>query len=146
MKFLLALMVVLTLVFFAPPVLKKFNSQGLHGTTDKRVLESVKDVRRNLPNQERHAFDVAFGLLKRFRAGDGENAFANAVSGKTPTEVIDMARQEVAAKIAAGDPEFKNFSSWEDMLSKEVAQDAPKKAAVPPPPPLRNAERSGRGN
>ena len=79
MKFLFALMVVLTLVFFAPPILKKFNSQEIHGSTDKRVLESVKDVRRNLQTQQRHVFDVAFGLLKEFKSGEGENAFAKTV-------------------------------------------------------------------
>ena len=147
MKFLFALMVVLALIFFAPPVLKKFNSQGIHGSTDKEVLHSVKDVRRNLPTQDRHAFDVAFGLLKEFKSGEGENAFAQAVGGKSTDEIIEMARQEVAAKIAAGDPRFKPFSSWDDMLSKEAAEDAPKKpASQQPPVPLRNSERTGRGN
>ena len=147
MKFLFALMVVLTLVFFAPPVLKKFNSQEIHGSTDKRVLESVKDVRRNLQTQQRHVFDVAFGLLKEFKSGEGENAFAKTVGGKSTDEIIEMARQEVAARIAAGDPKFKQFSSWDDMLSKEEAEDAPKKPGPQQPPvPLRNSERTGRGN
>ncbi|MCX7111845.1 MAG: hypothetical protein NTX45_17295 [Proteobacteria bacterium] len=145
MKILFALMAVLAVIFFAPPVLKKFNSQGIHGSTDKRVMQSLKDVRQSMVTEERHTFDVALGLLQAFHAQEGENAFANAVSGKTPTEVVDMAKKEVEAKIAAGEADFKQYTSWEDMLSKKAAEDAPKKpGGQQPPAPLRQSQRTGR--
>lgn len=144
MKLLFAVMVVLALIFFAPPVLKKFNSQEIHGSNDKQVMKSAVDVRRNLATQERHSFDVAFGLLKQFKASEGENAFATVVSGKSPTEIVELARQEVQTKIAAGDPGFQKFTSWEDMLSKEAAEDAPRKPGGQAAAPLRTSERTGR--
>ena len=145
MKILFAVMAVLAVIFFAPPVLKRFNSQALHGSTDKRIMQSSKDVRHNMATEERHTFDEAFGLLQKFKMQEGENAFAKAVDGKSPEEIVDIARKEVEAKIAAGDPEFKNYKSWEDMLSKKAAEDAPKKpAGQQPPPQLRQSERTGR--
>ena len=145
MKILFAVMAVLAVIFFTPPVLKRFNSQALHGSTDKRVMQSSKDVRHNMTTEARHAFDEAFGLVQKFRSQDGENAFAKAVDGKSPDEIIDIARKEVEAKIAAGDPEFKNYTSWDDMLSKKAAEDAPKKpAGQQPVAPLRQSERTGR--
>ncbi len=145
MKILFAVMAVLAVIFFAPPVLKRFNSTEIHGSTDKKVMQSLKDVRHSMATEERHTFDVALGLLQKFHEQEGENAFANTVSGKSPTEVIELAKQEVEAKIAAGEAGFKQYSSWGDMLSKKVAEDAPKKPGnQQPPPPLRQSERTGR--
>ncbi len=147
-KVAIGLMLVFTLVFFAPVIRQYTSSTEIHGSTDKQVQLSAMKVRRNLPTQQMHAFDVAFGLLKEFRTGQGENAFAQTVGGKSTEEIVEMARQEVGTKIAAGDPKFKQFTSWDDMLSKEAAEDAPKKHGdpQPAPAPLRSSERTGRGN
>ena len=145
MKILVVVMAVLAVIFFTPPILKKFNSQEIHGSTEKQMMQSLKDVRHNMLTEERHTFDVALGLIQTFRASEGEKAFINTVNGKNPTEVVDMARKEVEAKIAAGDADFKQYTSWEDMLSKKAAEDAPKKpAGQQPPAPLRQSERTGR--
>jgi hypothetical protein len=145
MKILFAVMAVLAVIFFAPPVLKMFNTAEIHGSTDKNVMRSLKDVRHNMLTEERHRFDVAVGYFQAFHGKDGENALATLISGKTPVEVVEMAKKEVEAKIAAGDASFKQYTSWEDMLSKKAAEDAPKKpGAQQPPAPLRQSERTGR--
>jgi len=146
-KVAIGLMVVFALIFFAP-VIKQFSgSAEIHGSTDKQVQQSAMKVRRTLPTQQMHAFDVAFGLLKEMKSGEGDEAFVQAVSGKSTDEIVEVARKEVDGKIAAGDPKFKQFTSWEDMLSKEAAQDAPKRTTpVQPSVPIRNSERTGRGN
>lgn len=145
-KFAIGLMAVLALVYFSPVLMHMQNGNQIHGSTNEQVLKSAMQVRRNLPTQERHSFDVAFGLLKEFKSAEGGNAFADAVGGKSTEEVVDLARKEVAVKIAAGDARFKQFSSWDDMLDKEAAEDAPKKAAAQQAvAPLRNSERTGRG-
>lgn len=146
MKILFTFMAVLALIYFSPVIMHMQSGNQIHGSTNEQVQKSAIQVRRNLSTQDRHAFDVAFGLLRQFKAGEGENAFAEAVGGKSTDEVVAMAQQEVATKIAAGDPEFKNFSSWDDMLAKEAAQDAPKRTAVVQQAPLRNSERPGRGD
>lgn len=144
-KVAIGLMLVLAAVYFSPVLMHMQSGNQIHGSTNEQVQKSAMKVRRNLPTLERHSFDVAFGLLREFKSGEGENAFAEAVGGKSTEEVVEMARQEVAVKIAAGDPRFKQFASWDDMLSKEAAEDAPKKASAQPPAPLRNSERTGRG-
>ena len=144
MKILFAVMAVLAVIFFTPPVLKRFNSTEIHGSTDKKLMQSLKDVRHNMATEERHTFDVALGLIQTFRAQEGENALANTVNGKSPAEVIELAKKEVEAKIAARDADFKQYTSWEDMLSKKAAEDAPKKPGGQPPAPLRQSERTGR--
>lgn len=144
-KVAIGLMAVFALIFFAPVIKHYSSSNEIHGSNDLQVQKSAMSVRHSLPTQQMHSFDVAFGLLKKFRANEGENAFANTVSGKSTDEIVEIARKEVEAKIAAGDPDFKQFTSWDDMLTKEAAQDAPKKAASPQPAaPLRNSERTGR--
>jgi len=141
-KIAIGLMAVLALIYFSPVLMHMQNGNELHGSTNEQVQKSAMRVRRNLSTQERHSFDVAFGLLRELKAGEGENAFAQAVGGKSTEEVVELARKEVAMKIAAGDPKFKQFTSWDDMLDKEAAQDAPRKPATAP---VRNAERPGRG-
>ncbi len=151
-KIAVGFMAVLALIYFSPVLIHMQNGNQIHGSTNEQVLKSAMQVRRNLPTVERHAFDVAFGLLKEFKSTEEGNAFADMVGGKSTDEVVDLARQEVAVKIAAGDPKFKQFTSWDDMLSKEAAADAPKRpAAAQPTAPLRNSERSnseraGRGD
>ncbi len=147
MKILFAFMAVLAVIYFSPVLLQMQNGNQIHGSTNEQVQKSAMKVRRNLGTQDRHAFDVAFGLLRQFKSAEGDDAFAKAVTGLSPEEVVELARQEVAVKIAAGDPEFKKFTSWEDMLSKEAAEDAPKKHATQQPaPPLRQSERTPRSN
>ena len=109
MKIMLGIMAVLALIYFSPVLLHMQGSNQLSGSTNEQVQKSAMKVRRNLPTQDRHAFDVAFGLLKQFRAEEGENAFAKTVGGLSTDEVIELAKKEVAVKIAAGDPEFKKF-------------------------------------
>ncbi len=147
-KIAIGLMVVLALVYFSPVLIHMQNGNQIHGSTNEQVLKSAMQVRRNLPTFERHSFDVAFGLLKEFKSAEEGNAFADMVSGKSTDEVVDLARKEVAVKIAAGDPKFKQFTSWDDMLSKEAAEDAPKRpaAAQQNTAPIRNSERTSRGN
>jgi hypothetical protein len=138
-------MALLALIYFSPVLIHMQNGNQLHGSTNEDVQKSAMKVRRNLPTGERHSFDVAFGLLREIKSSEGENAFAQAVGGKSTEEVVDLARKEVATKIAAGDPKFKQFTSWDDMLEKEAAADAPKKTAQAATAPLRSSERPGRG-
>ncbi len=146
MKILFAFMAVLALIYFSPVLMHMQSGNQLRGATNEQVDKSAMKVRHSMSTQDRHAFDIAFGLLKQFKSAEGDNAFAKTVNGMTTDEVVELARKEVAAKIAAGDPEFKKFTSWDDMLAKEAAEDAPRKNQASQPAPLRNSERTGRPN
>lgn len=145
MKFLFVIMAVLALIFFSPPILKKMNSSQIHGSTSQQVIKSARDVRRNMPSRERTIFDTAFGLLEKFKSDEAPDAFAKLVSGLEPEQVIALAKQEVEDRIKRGEPDFKQYTSWEDMLDKKLAEDAPKKSgAGQQPAPLRQSERTPR--
>ncbi|MFM8330794.1 MAG: hypothetical protein ACKN9T_03815 [Candidatus Methylumidiphilus sp.] len=144
-KIAIGVMALLALVYFSPVLMHMQNGTQISGSSNEQVQKSAMKVRRTLPTEDRHAFDIAFGLLREIKSSEGENAFAEAVGGKSTDEVVELARKEVAMKIAAGDPKFKEFKSWDDMLSKEAALDAPKKSAAALAAPLRNSERPGRG-
>ncbi|MDD5033206.1 MAG: hypothetical protein PHE55_00480 [Methylococcaceae bacterium] len=139
-------MAILALIYFSPVLMQMRNSNEIHGSTTKQVKKSAMQVRRNLANRDRNAFDTAFGLLEKLKSPEGPEAFAQAVGGLSTDQVVELARKEVNAKIAGGDPDFKAYASWDDMLEKIAAEDAPKKPNAHPPAPLRQSERTGRPN
>jgi hypothetical protein len=147
MKIMFAIMAVLALIYFSPALMHMQNSNEIHGSNALQVKKSAMQVRRTLPTKDRNQFDTAFGLLEKFKQEEAPDAFPKAVSGLSSDQIVELARQEVEAKIASGDPAFKNYASWDDMLEKIAAADAPKKpAAAQPPVPLRQSERTGRPN
>lgn len=144
MKYLAALMAVLAVIYFFPAFMSR--TDEINGATRETAYRSAIAVKRYLPTDERITFDTAFGLLDKLKTSEGPEAFAKAVDGLKPEEVIELAKREVNIKIATGDPAFKNYSSWEDMLRKlaEGADLEGKKAKKPEPLPLRQSERTGR--
>jgi hypothetical protein len=143
MKVMGGLMAILAVIYFAPALLRMQGSHTLNGSTIAQLNRSAKDVRRNMPTEERNLFDTAFGILNKIKSEEGPDAFAQAVDGKTPDEVVELAKHEVDSKIAAGDAEFKPYTSWGDMISKITADPNKKATAMAP---LRQSERTGRPN
>ena len=97
-------------------------TKGENSPSVKNNMQSLKDVRNSMNTKERRIFDIALVLLQDFKSQEGENAFVNTIQGKTPSEVIDLARKEFENKVTIGDPKFKQYSSWEDMLNKKTAE------------------------
>ncbi len=97
-------------------------AKGENSPSVKNDMHSLKDVRNSMNTKDRRIFDIALVLLQDFKSQEGENAFVNTIQGKTPSEVIDLARKEFENKVSIGDPKFKQYSSWEDMLSKKTAE------------------------
>jgi hypothetical protein len=124
-------------------------SHEINGMSRETAYKSAIKVKRYLPTNERVIFDTAFGLLDKIKSAEGPEAFAKAVDGLEPEEVIELAKQEVDIKIATGDPEFKQYVSWDDMVAKLTADGSKKKASGPPTEqaaPLRQSERPDRPN
>jgi hypothetical protein len=144
MKIIAAVMAVLAFIYFLPAFMS--HTDEINGKTRESAYRSAIAVKRYLPTDERITFDTAFGLLDKLKATEGPEAFAKAVDGLKPEEVIELAKSEVNIKIATGDPAFKEYSSWEDMLRKlaEGSSAGTKKANRPEPAPLRQSERTGR--
>ena len=135
--------IVLAIIYFFPAFKHMQSSRALSGDTPTALKQAAMKVRRNMTTSERNHFDTAFGILEKLKNEEGKDAFVEAVSGLEPNQIVELAKQEVDAKIAAGHPDLKKFTSFEDMMTKLTAE-APKKGA--PTGPLRQSEREPRAN
>lgn len=144
MKILAAAMVILAVIFFLPPLMSTSNK--ISGASQKAADRSAKQATKKWPPDERRVFDTAFFVLKDLKADEGPEAFLEAINGLTPDEVIELAKREVNIKIATGDPDFKQYSSWEDMLRKlsESTRPSSRATSKPDAAPLRQSERPAR--
>lgn len=126
MRTLYILIAVMALIFVLP-VMKKFSSgHDINGSSRKAIYSSAKKVKRYLPADQRVVFDFAFGVVEEIKTAEGgEEAFFSAVNGLAPEQVIELAKQEVTKKIAARDPKFSQYESWDDMVKKLTAATEP---------------------
>lgn len=144
MKIIVGIMALLAVIYFLPAVMQ--GSHEINGASREAVYKSAVKAKRYLPTNERVIFDTAFGLLDKIKSQEGPDAFAKAVGGLEPEEVIELAKHEVDSKIATGDPEFKQYASWDDMVAKLTADVTRKKASAQQAAPLRQSERPDRPN
>jgi len=145
MKILAAVMALFAVIYFLPAFTTR--SYELSGGNRVALYKSAVKVKRSLPTDTRVLFDTSLGILDKIKSQEGPDAFVNAVSGKDPNEVIELAKEAVNARIAAGDPEFKKYASWDDMVQKltEGEHKRVNRAADDnSEPPLRDSTRTGR--
>jgi hypothetical protein len=145
MKILAAVMALLALIYFMPAFMQRTDS--ISGTSRVAAYKSAIKVKRYLSTDQRVLFDTAFGILDKIKAEEGPDAFVAAVGGKSPDEIIEMAKHEVGVKIASGHPDFKKYGSWENMvkvLTEGEGRKPGKASESEPAHPLRNSVRSGR--
>jgi hypothetical protein len=140
MKMLAAVMALLAVIYFLPAFMQRTDS--INGASRVAAYKSAIKVKRYLSTDDRVLFDTAFGILDKIKAAEGPDAFVEAVGGKSPDEIIEMAKHEVGVKIATGDPDFKKYGSWENMV--KTLTEGEKKAVKESREPLRNSVRSGR--
>lgn len=115
MKALYAVMAILALMYVMPVITGGNNE--ISGSSRKAAYKSAIKVKRFLSTDERMVFDFAFGVVEEIKTTEGgEKAFLDAVGGLKPEEVVELAKKEVNAKIAAGDSKFVQYKSWDDML------------------------------
>lgn len=142
MKILIAVMALLAIIYFMSAFTQRTDS--INGSSQVAAFKSAKKMKRYMTEQQQHEFETAFWALGTIKAKEGPDAFLAAVDGKTADEVIALAEQEVKAKIAAGDPDFKQFGSWETLVNDAAERDKRKTVHTDPAQPLRNSVRSGR--
>lgn len=121
------------------------STHGIDGTNQRTASNSVKKLKRYMTTQQQHIFETSYGVLGAIKSKEGPDAFLPFVDGKTPDEIIDLARQAVSARIAAGDPDLVKYGSWENLVG--LGTDSPMKSSNGKPAtaqPLRNSVRGGR--
>ncbi len=145
MKILAAVMALFAVIYFLPAFTSR--TDELATGSKPAVYKSAVKVKRYLSTDDRVMFDTALGILDKIKSEEGPDAFVAAVGGKTTDEVIALAKQEVTVKIAAGHPDFKKYTSWENMvevLTEGEAKKPGRGAEASEAQPLRNATREGR--
>lgn len=149
MKIVAGIMALLAFIYFFPAIMHMQTSHKIKGASTEQVKKSAMQVRRSMPTNELHIFDTALGILEKYKSQEGPEAFAQAVNGLEPLEVIELAKREVDSKIASGDPELKQYASWDDLVTKLSANGSKKKPSGSSPQqaaPLRQSERPDRPN
>jgi len=139
MKIVAAVMALFALIYFMPAFMQRTDS--INGSSRVAAYKSAIKVKRYLSTDDRVLFDTAFGILDKIKSREGPDAFVASVDGKSPEEIIDLAKQEVNAKIAAGDPDFAKYGSWENLVTVLTEGENKKTIAAAP---LRNSVRAGR--
>jgi hypothetical protein len=146
MKILAAVMALLAVIYFASAFTQRTDS--IDGSSRVAAFKSAKKIKRYMTPEELHLFETSFWTLETIKsqAGGkgGEDAFLAVVDGKTAEEIVETARQEVNARIEAGDPQFSKYGSWENMVKELTARDSKKPEHAEPAHPLRNSVRNGR--
>lgn len=143
MKILAAVMALFAVIYFLPAFTMR--THEINGASQKAAFNSARDIKRTLSTNDRVLFDTAFGILFKIKNQEGEKAFLEAVDNKGVDEIIEMAKHEVNIKIASGDPEFKKYTSWDNMVTVLTeGEKKPHKEGEADQQPLRNSSRTGR--
>ena len=149
MKIMAAIMAILAIIYFFPALMRMQSGHEINGSSTAQLKKSAMQVRRSMSTNDRNRFDTAFGILEKIKSAEGPEAFAKAVDGLEPEQVIELARHEVDIKIASGDPEFREYASWDDMVAKLTSDVHKKKTSgqsLQQGAPLRQSERPDRPN
>ncbi len=148
MKILAGIMVLFAVIYFFPAFLHMQSSHELNGKSMEQLKKSAMEVRRSMSTGDRNTFDTAFGILEKLKSEEGPDAFAKAVDGLTPEQLVELAKHEVNVRIASGHPDFRQYTSWDDMVAKLTSDGSKKVSGQPQQPaaPLRQSERTGRPN
>ena len=143
MKVIFWVMGLLAVIYFMSAFTQ--TTKTIDGSNQRTAQNSVKKLKRYMTTQEQHIFETSYWALGAIKSKEGPDAFLPFVDGKTPDEIVDLARAEVNARIAAGDPDFTKYGSWDSLVGLGAAN-APKAAGGKPASvqPLRNSVRGGR--
>jgi hypothetical protein len=89
---------------------------GINGHTTKTAYRSVKFMKEKLPPETRVEFEVSFWTIRDAKANDDD--FLDAVDGKDPFEIIDMAKGIYQERKNTGFKGYDKYNSWEEMIAK----------------------------
>ena len=66
--------------------------------------------------ENRMEFQVSFWTIRD--ANKDDEAFLDAVGGKTPIEIVNLAKEIYQQRKASGFQGYEKYSSWEEMISE----------------------------
>ncbi|MEY4767521.1 MAG: hypothetical protein RL637_160 [Pseudomonadota bacterium] len=92
------------------------NGEEINGRSVRSMYKSVVFIKNHLPADQRVEFEVAFWTLRN--AIKDEDDLLDKVSGKTPEELIELAKEVYQERKNAGAKEYAEFNTWEQMIAK----------------------------
>jgi hypothetical protein len=90
--------------------------QSISGHSVKTAYKSVKFIKEKLPPENRMEFQVSFWTIRD--ANKDDEAFLDAVDGKSPIEIVATAKEIYQQRKASGFQAYDKYSSWEEMISE----------------------------
>ncbi len=90
--------------------------QSISGHSIKTAYRSVKVMKEKLPLENRMEFQVSFWTIRD--ANKDDEAFLDAVDGKSPVEIVAAAKEIYQQRKASGFQPYDKYSSWEEMISE----------------------------
>jgi hypothetical protein len=90
--------------------------QEINGHNTATAYRSVKALKNRMPPENRIEFEVSFWAIRDAKKDD--NAFLEAVDGKTPQEIIVLGKEIYQERKASGFKAYEEYSSWDEMISK----------------------------
>ena len=90
--------------------------QEINGHTINTAYKSVKMLKNRLLPENRIEFEVAFWTIRD--ANKEESQFLTMVDGKKPEEIIAMGKSLYQQRRDAGEQNYTQYSSWEEMITK----------------------------
>lgn len=88
----------------------------INGHTARTAYRSVKMIKERLPQDNKVEFEVSFWTIRD--AHPKEEEFLDAVDGKSPWEIIDMAKEIYQQRKSAGYQGYDKYKSWDEMIAK----------------------------
>lgn len=96
------------------------NANQINGRSLQTANKSVLLIKERLPAAQKVEFEIAFWTLRSHLKA--EQAFLQQVDGKTAEQIIALGKAGFEEAKAAGNRDYAEFSSWEDMLAQQVRQ------------------------
>ncbi|MCF8006456.1 MAG: hypothetical protein K9K84_03530 [Methylovulum sp.] len=90
--------------------------QEINGHTMNTAYKSVKMLKNRLLPENRIEFEVAFWTIRD--ANKEDSHFLTTVDGKKPEEIIAMGKDLYQQRRDAGEQNYTQYSSWEEMITK----------------------------
>lgn len=88
----------------------------INGSSMRTVNRSMTSIKERLPLDQRIEYEVSFWTL-RDELKDNQ-AFLDAVDGKTPEQLIETGKELFNKRKAAGYKDYEKFASWEQMIAQ----------------------------
>lgn len=89
--------------------------QTVDGHTLSTAYRSVKRMKERVPPESRMEFEVSFWTIRD--ANKDNEAFLDAVDGKSAFQVIEAAKEIYQERKASGFELYKPYKTWEEMIA-----------------------------